>query len=489
MLLARLLRPTGGILQIGEHNLAELPEAVTGRRMAYVGAGPYIFSASLRGNLFFGLKHRPERARELDEEEQKALQQFIIDAEHAGNPTDDYLADWTAYADAGVDSPKALNDRALEVLALVDMEDDIYQMGLRSVGDPSAYPELTARILEARVALRERLDDPQISALVEVYDVERYNTNATVAENLLFGTPVDPAFAEDKLAENPYVQQVLDQAGLTQDLLKVGHDVAKTMVELFSGLAPGHEFFEQYSFISSDDLPEFQDLLSRAARSGLEALATEDKVRLLTLSFKLVPARHRLGLLDEDIQRRIVEARQQFAAGLPAELEHAIEFFDAERYNASGTIQDNILFGKLVYGQARSAARLGTLIAEVLDQLDIRRVVMEVGLDYQVGIAGSRLSAAQRQKLAIARAVLKRPDILLLNEATSALDASAQMRVMENLLEEFKGRGLIWALHRASLADHFDRVLVVRDGKVVEQGSFGDLIKQGTAFKELLDAE
>ncbi|MDJ0950080.1 MAG: ABC transporter transmembrane domain-containing protein [Alphaproteobacteria bacterium] len=488
-LIARLVMPTGGSVRLGDHNMADLPESVTGRRIAYVGSNSYVFSASVEDNLFLGLKYRPIRERELDDEERKQRQQAIDDAEVSGNITDDYRADWTDYEAAGVADLDSLQQRALEVLSLVDMDSDIYQMGLRGTVDPANRPELTERILEARRVMRERLADPQIAALIESFDEDRYNTNATLSENLLFGTPKDQRFAEDGLAENPYVLEILREAGLYDDLVQVGYQVADTMVELFSGLAPGHEFFEQFSFISSEDLPEYQLLLGHVSRAGLENLKDEDRARLLGLSFKLIPARHRLDLVTEELQARVIDARRRFAENLPASDADAIEFFSSDRYNAAGTLQDNILFGKLAYGQAQSAQRVGELISDVLDQLGLRPAVMEAGLDFQVGIAGSRLSAAQRQKLAIARAVLKRPDLLVLDEATTALDAASQSRVMDNLLREFKGKGIIWALHRANLASRFDRILVMRNGKVAEQGQYEELNRDGTALKELMQAE
>ena len=91
----------------------------------------------------------------------------------------------------------------------------------------------------------------------------------------------------------------------------------------------------------------------------------------------------------------------------------------------------------------------------MLDELSLRPAVIDVGLDYNVGTAGSRLSLAQRQRAAIARAVLKRPDLLILNEATSALDGQAQAKVTQGLREEFAGRGLIWVLHRAEPGAQF----------------------------------
>jgi len=111
----------------------------------------------------------------------------------------------------------------------------------------------------------------------------------------------------------------------------------------------------------------------------------------------------------------------------------------------------------------------------VIDGLSLRQIIIDVGLDYNVGTGGSRLSMAQRQKTAIARAVLKRPDLLILNEATSALDGQDQTKISNGLREEFAGRGIIWVLHRASLARNFDRALILSGGKLQEQGSVSEL--------------
>jgi energy-coupling factor transporter ATP-binding protein EcfA2 len=287
---------------------------------------------------------------------------------------------------------------------------------------------------------------------------------------LLFGTPIGPAFDFEGLADNTYVSQVLAKVGLTDDLVEAGKQVAEMMVELFADLPPDHEFFEQFSFISSNDLPEFAAILGRIGSGGSAALAKVDRAKLLSLPFKLIPARHRLDVIDEAMQTRLLEARRVFRADLPTEAQSQIEFFDAERYNSAASVQDNILFGKIAYGEHDAPVRVPSVLAEVVDSLSLRQTVVDIGLDYYVGTGGSRLSPADRQKAGIARAVLKRPDLLILNEATSALDGQAQSRVTKGLKEEFAGRGIVWVLHRASLAREFDRVLVISNGKLVEQG-------------------
>jgi ABC-type multidrug transport system fused ATPase/permease subunit len=96
---------------------------------------------------------------------------------------------------------------------------------------------------------------------------------------------------------------------------------------------------------------------------------------------------------------------------------------------------------------------------------------------------------AQRQKAAIAAALLKRPDLLILNEATSALDAPAQAKVAEGIRQEMTGRGLVWIMHRASLARGFARILVMSAGKLQEQGSFAELDRNDSLTGLLMAAE
>jgi ABC-type multidrug transport system fused ATPase/permease subunit len=489
LLLARLTQPTGGRVTIGGHNLVELPLAVVGRRIGYVGATPYLFAGTLRDNLLLGLRHRPIRPAEYDETIGRRRTRQIEEARRSGNIDFDLEADWVDYAAAGVANGEELSLRIAELLGRVDFGDDVYNFGLRWRIDPVAQPELTARFLEARHALACRLIADDITKLVETYDVEKYNTNASVAENLLFGTPIGPVFDFEALADNTYVLQILDKVGLTDDLVDIGRQVAEMMTEMFADLPPEHEFFEQFSFISAADLPEFAAILSALDGGGVAALRREQRQKLLSLPFRLVAARHRLDVLDEGIQQRLLEARAAFRSDLPEEAKGQIEFFDAERYNAAASLQDNILFGKIAYGEADAPLRVPAVLSEVLDTLALRAMVIDVGLDYQVGSGGSRLSPAQRQRAAIARALLKRPDLLILNEATAALDGQAQAKVTQGLQQEMAGRGLIWVLHRASLARNFDRVLVMSGGKLQEQGRIADLDNKTSLTALLIAAE
>ncbi len=488
LLLARLLMPSSGGVELGGIDLTRAPEAVTGRATGYVGASAYLFPISVRDNMLYGLKHRPISPAVYEGAEQRMYQLHLLEAKRAGNCTLDVGAQWLDYAAAGVADDAAMELRLLEVVTQVDLEETLFDIGLRSAARIDDDPHIEKSILRARQTMRERLKQPELMELVELFDVSRYNRNATMAENLLFGTPVGKIFNSDNLAMHPYVREVLQETGLSDDLLRVGHKLAETMLELFSDLPPGHELFERFSFIDYDDLPRVKEILARVASVGLGRVPDNDRNLLLGLPFKMIVTKHRLGLIDEALESRILEARRLFAANLPTELQGAIEFFDQARYNNAASLQDNILFGKIASGQAGGSAKIGALLHRILDELELRPMVLRIGLDFQVGTGGSRLSVTDRQKVALARAMLKRPTVLVLDQATAVMDAHAQERLMQSVLKSRKGCAVVWVLNRTEFARDFDQVLVLDRGRLVEQGGYGDLVaRSGGVLHNLMN--
>jgi ABC-type multidrug transport system fused ATPase/permease subunit len=158
----------------------------------------------------------------------------------------------------------------------------------------------------------------------------------------------------------------------------------------------------------------------------------------------------------------------------------SVEFFDPGLYNSAASLQDNILFGKIVAGQAGATQRITTLMRELLDELGLRPLVVRFGLSYHVGVGGARLASTDRQKIALVRALLKRPVVLILDHAAAVLDPASQARVVDGILAERRGRGVVWALSREEYAERFSTVLVMERGKLADQGRFAEL-KRRTA--------
>ena len=107
------------------------------------------------------------------------------------------------------------------------------------------------------------------------------------------------------------------------------------------------------------------------------------------------------------------------------------------------------------------------------------------GYEAMVGERGIRLSGGQRQRIAIARIFLKEPEILILDEATSSLDTESEALVEEALETVMEGRTTLIIAHRLKTVQRADRVLVIDDGRILEQGSHADLVAEGGMYARL----
>jgi ATP-binding cassette, subfamily B, multidrug efflux pump len=107
------------------------------------------------------------------------------------------------------------------------------------------------------------------------------------------------------------------------------------------------------------------------------------------------------------------------------------------------------------------------------------------GYDAHVGERGVRLSGGQRQRIALARAILKDAPILVLDEATSALDSEVEAAIQDTLYHVMEGKTVIAIAHRLSTITRMDRIVVLDEGRIVEEGTHNDLIEFGGIYAGL----
>ncbi|MDH3929129.1 MAG: ATP-binding cassette domain-containing protein, partial [Deltaproteobacteria bacterium] len=113
--------------------------------------------------------------------------------------------------------------------------------------------------------------------------------------------------------------------------------------------------------------------------------------------------------------------------------------------------------------------------------------IVEIGMEFQVGSKGDRLSGGQRQKLAIARVFLKAPRVLIMDEATSALDNKSQARIQSLLDTRWKGEStLIAVVHRLDIIKSYDKIAVMKAGRIGEMGTYDDLVAKKGMLYELI---
>ncbi len=148
------------------------------------------------------------------------------------------------------------------------------------------------------------------------------------------------------------------------------------------------------------------------------------------------------------------------------------------------TVRANIAYGaahRWSEAQVRDAARAANA-EEFIDALPL-------GLDTPLGDRGVRLSGGQRQRIGLARAILRDPPILILDEATSALDTESEQAIQKALTQLFEGRTVFVIAHRLSTVQGADRILVLDEGRITEDGSHAELIRRGGMYRRLHDLQ
>ena len=154
-----------------------------------------------------------------------------------------------------------------------------------------------------------------------------------------------------------------------------------------------------------------------------------------------------------------------------------------ETWLKAGTIAENIAYGK------EGAAREEIIEAAKAAHADgfIRR--MEHGYDTQIQEEGGNLSQGQKQLLCIARVMLRLPDMLILDEATSSIDTRTEMKIQEAFQSMMEGRTSFIVAHRLSTIREADVILVMKDGNIIEQGIHEELLEQGGFYKKLYESQ
>ncbi len=149
----------------------------------------------------------------------------------------------------------------------------------------------------------------------------------------------------------------------------------------------------------------------------------------------------------------------------------------------SDSISNNIRLGspETSTEQVFEAAKLAQIHDEIMD--------FEHKFDTVIGERGVTLSGGQKQRVAIARALLTNPEILILDDALSAVDTKTERFILEKLIETRKGKTTIIIAHRISSIQHADHIIVLGEGKITERGTHDELVAQGGLYHELYEKQ
>ncbi len=444
--IGQLYAYTGGQVLLGNAEVNTLTKRDVVQNMGFVSQSPFIFDGTIEENLLY------------------ACQAMDGDQGQAPQPS--------------------LDDK-IQVLHQTGLFTDTLRFGLNTIFNPGQDDHLVEQIIRVRKNFQGQFGDT-LAQYVEFFDENRYLYHSSVAANLLFGSPNRERFKGAQLATNAYFLDFLNQADLQRPLIELGADLTRQTIDILGNLPPDKVFFEQ-SPIAPEELDTFKALAGQTRRKKLHQLDEGDRAKLLELALRFTPGQHKMVSFPKLLERLILEGRALFKEKISTDDPGAFSFYDNEQYIFSQTIQNNIFFGKTTTTNVKAQDKIVQSIIHLLIEEDLLETIVRIGMQYQVGSKGDKLSGGQRQKLAIARVFLKSPRLLIMDEATSALDNKSQARIQNFLDTRLKGKATVIAVvHRLDIIKNFDQVAVMKAGKLMEIGTYDDLMAHKGVLYELV---
>lgn len=441
--IAQLIKYAGGQVLIGSRQVDQLTKRDIAWNVGLVSQSPFIFEGTIEENLLYGCVSK------MDEKPLPDLDQMI------------------------------------ETIQQTGLFPDVLRFGMNSVLDEKAHANLVPNLIRIRKKLGRRLG-VTLTEHIEFFDKEKYQDYSTLAKNLTFGSANQISFKERNLAKSEYFFKFLQDTDLLQPLMLLGSRLCIQTVAILAELPPDEMFYEQ-SPLSPDELKPYKAIAEQLKNLEWQQLSLGDRIRLLELALRFTPGRHKMIALPAGFKRQVLRARNLFRNKISSDFPGAFSFYRKSDYLFSHTILNNLFFGRIKTDTPQIQDTINEQIIQLLIEENLLEAILKIGLQFQVGTRGDRLSGGQRQKLAVARAFLKNPKILIMDEATSALDNRSQARIQQILDTHWKGRAsLIAVAHRLDIIKHFDKIAVMKAGKISEFGPYDELMAQKGLLHELV---
>lgn len=450
--IAQLYKYTGGKILIDQKEVSQLSKADITHNIGFVSQTPFIFEGSIDENLLYAVMAKAEKEQ----------------------------------ADGQPKMP-SLDDRIL-VLQQTGLFIDVLRFGLNTVLDKNKHKDIIGEILDLRKTFKQDHSE-DLAEFIEFYDPNIYLYNSSVAENILFGDPLDDAFNAGNLPQNEIFNEVLAEAAFKELLLDSGVSFIEALIK-FSDHRSSDEEILKLGLIDPEEIDDYKMLCYKVKKKGIQKVSSKDRNKILRLMLGFIPQKHQFFDLPKKLENQILEGRKIFKEKTSAAACDAISFCQMSNYLHAQSILTNIFYGKLKEESSAAQEKVNTCINQLLIKEDFLEDIIEMGMHYPVGTKGDNLSGGQRQKLAIARIFLKKPPVMIMDEATSGLDNDSQARIQDLLETQWKGKStLIAVVHRLDIIKNYDRVAVMKGGKIIEMGTYDELMDKQGVLHELVDGK
>lgn len=375
-----------------------------------------------------------------------------------------------------------LNDNVLESIAGVR----VIRAYVQEKEDEERFKEMTEDVYEKNIAVAkvDALFEPTIKILVGLSYVIGlgygaylvFNQLITLGElvsfNIYLGMLIWPMFAVGELIN--ILQRGNASLDRVNETLAYEEDVKDVKNPKHINIPENIEFSNvtfRYPTSTTDNLKNISLQVKRGATIGVVGKTGSGKTTLLKQLLREYP----LG------EGKLLVSGQPIEEILIDDIHSWVGYVPQEQILFSRTIRENLKFGKENVNEDEIKSALNSAAFDLS--------ILPKGLDTLVGEKGVALSGGQKQRISIARALIKDPEILLLDDSMSAVDGKTEAKIIENIRHERAGKTTFITAHRLSAVQHADWIIVMDEGKIIEEGTHEQLIQLGKWYKEQFDRQ
>ena len=461
-LFTREIQPVGGYIEIGDVRLSDVPQRVIATRIGYADPAPYVFEGTFGHNVLMPFKRRP-MADLPDPEGEAEEEKRAYESERTGNSLDRFYSDWVDPGLAGMSSEEEVYAWWLELMDATGAGNVLFRRGLDQAFQEADHPELAEVLVEIRPRIRKKLAEADLDKAYYRFDPAQYNPALPVAANLFFATPRKPIEETSPDAISDFLD-LLHDLGLEDGILRMSQEVIEMLNQTFGVDGTDHPLFRQLG-LNPDVFTNKVALVEKSRQVGLKAMAREDLVQMLALPFEVSAERIGPGFGDE-LKASILDLRHKQTEKLAEWLVVHFAPLDEGKFAPGLSVLENAIYGKLSASAGPRGEAIRDIVAETLRDAGVKQQVAELLYAVPSGIAGAGLPAAFLEPLAISRAAIKKPDVLILNRCLANYDEDQRQGIVENLRALLPETTHIYLEEVFEDTDAFDIVLELEHGRL-----------------------